>query len=194
MRPPRRPARDRSDICAAAPRLVGGGSMPVPSVASPSAPSISAATAQDPSPSWKATSSSVARRNPRPGARNEMASIRLVLPAPFGPNSTIGRLVGLKRRARDNCGSCLASGGGPRAACMACLFVMAGLVPAIHISIGSLRGAESDARAGRRFSGMQGMTRDSPRSRLTPASASARKARRAVPCPGSASASRDRRA
>ena len=67
----------------------GGRSMPVPSVASPSAPSISAATAQEPSPSLNATSSSVARRRPRPGARNEMASIRLVLPAPFGPTSTI---------------------------------------------------------------------------------------------------------
>ena len=61
-------------------------SMPVPSVARPSAPSTSAATAQEPSPSLNATSSSVARRSPRPGARNEIASIRLVLPAPFGPD------------------------------------------------------------------------------------------------------------
>ena len=64
--------------------------MPVPSVASPSAPSTSADTAHEPSPSENATSSSVARRRPRPGARNEIASIRLVLPAPFGPTSTIG--------------------------------------------------------------------------------------------------------
>ena len=33
-------------------------------------------------------SSSVARRSPRPGASSEVASIRLVLPAPFGPVST----------------------------------------------------------------------------------------------------------
>ena len=39
----------------------------------------------------EATSSRVARRRPRPGVRNEMASIRLVLPAPFGPTSTTGR-------------------------------------------------------------------------------------------------------
>ena len=45
-------------------------------------------TAQEPSPSENATSSSVARRRPRPGASNEIASIRLVLPAPFGPVST----------------------------------------------------------------------------------------------------------
>ena len=72
--------------------------MPVPSVASPSAPSISAETAQEPSPSVNATSSSVARRRPRPGARNEIASIRLVLPAPFGPTSTIEPCAGLERR------------------------------------------------------------------------------------------------
>jgi hypothetical protein len=65
-----------------------GASMPVPSVARPSAPSTSAAIAQEPSPSMKATSVSVARRSPRPGARNEIASTRLVLPAPFGPTST----------------------------------------------------------------------------------------------------------
>ena len=51
-------------------------------------PSTSADTAQAPSPSLKATSSSVARRRPRPGTRNDIASIRLVLPAPFGPVST----------------------------------------------------------------------------------------------------------
>ena len=67
-----------------------GGSMPVPSVASPSMPSISADTAQEPSPSRKASSSKVARRRPRPGAKSEIASIRLVLPAPFAPVSTTG--------------------------------------------------------------------------------------------------------
>jgi hypothetical protein len=67
-----------------------GASIPVPNVASPSAPSTSAATAHEPLPSWNATSSRVARRSPRPGARNEIASIRLVLPAPLGPTSTIG--------------------------------------------------------------------------------------------------------
>jgi hypothetical protein len=63
---------------------------PVPSVASPSAPSTSAATAQEPSPSENATSSSVARRKPRPGAKNEIASSKLFFPAPFGPSSTTG--------------------------------------------------------------------------------------------------------
>src|SRR5438270_10313762 len=40
--------------------------------------STSAAAAQEPSPSENATSSSVARRSPRPGARNEIASMRFV--------------------------------------------------------------------------------------------------------------------
>ena len=70
--------------------IAGAGATPVPSVASPSSPSTSADTAHDPSPSENATSSRVARRRPRPGARNEIASIRLVLPAPFGPTSTTG--------------------------------------------------------------------------------------------------------
>ena len=60
--------------------------MPVPSVARPSAPSTSAETAHEPSPWMSATSSSVARRRPRPGDRNEIASMQLVLPAPFGPD------------------------------------------------------------------------------------------------------------
>ena len=49
---------------------------------------VSAETAQEPSPSENATSSNVARRKPRPGASNEIASIRLVLPAPLAPVST----------------------------------------------------------------------------------------------------------
>ena len=64
--------------------------MPVPSVARPSMPSISADTAQAPSPSENASSSMVARRKPRPGASSEIASIRLVLPAPLAPVSTTG--------------------------------------------------------------------------------------------------------
>ena len=72
-------------------RLTGlsarGGSRPVPSVAKPKAPSTCADTAQEPSPWLSATSSSVARRKPRPGDRNEIASMQLVLPAPFGPTS-----------------------------------------------------------------------------------------------------------
>src|SRR5665647_1894905 len=67
-----------------------GGSMPVPNVLRPSMPSISAETAQEPSPSVKASSSMVARRKPRPGASSEIASIRLVLPAPLAPVSTTG--------------------------------------------------------------------------------------------------------
>ena len=65
-----------------------GGSMPVPSVARPSAPSTSAETAQEPSPSLKASSLMSARRSPRPGENSEIASRRFVLPAPFGPTST----------------------------------------------------------------------------------------------------------
>ena len=49
----------------------------------------------------KATSSSVARRRPRPG-REEIASIRLVLPAPFGPTHGKLRVNGERRRA-DSC-------------------------------------------------------------------------------------------
>ena len=104
--------RGRGDRLAVDPALRGAvapssgvRSMPVPSVASPSAPSTSAATAQEPSPSWNATSSSVARRKPRPGARNEIASIRLVLPAPFGPYSTIDVARRLRASPRDNCGN-----------------------------------------------------------------------------------------
>ena len=61
-------------------------------------PSTSAEAAQEPSPSENATSSKVARRKPRPGIRNEIASIRLVLPAPFGPVSTT-RLLPMSRLA-----------------------------------------------------------------------------------------------
>ena len=87
-----RQSRVRAEVSAA------GGSMPVPSVARPSMPSTSAETAQEPSPSANATSSKVARRKPRPGTRKEIASIRLVLPAPFGPVSTT-RLPPMSRLA-----------------------------------------------------------------------------------------------
>ena len=56
---------------------------------------LSAATAQDVALGsslrvrWP-TSSRRARRNPRPGARNDSASRRLVLPAPLAPTSTTG--------------------------------------------------------------------------------------------------------
>ena len=94
----------------AAPSLPGG-SIPVPSVARPSAPSTSADTAHEPSPWISATSSSVARRKPRPGERNEIASMQLVLPAPFGPTSTTTSPRAC-RLAHDNCGSASATGGG----------------------------------------------------------------------------------
>jgi hypothetical protein len=74
--------------------------MPVPSVASPSMPSISAEAAQLPSPSTNAISSSVARRRPRPGASSEIASIKLVLPAPFSPVSTTSALATSRLAAR----------------------------------------------------------------------------------------------
>ena len=41
-------------------------------------------------PGRRSISVSLAPRNPRPGARNDSASNRLVLPAPFGPVSTTG--------------------------------------------------------------------------------------------------------
>ena len=65
----RRTHRFAVDPAAPAARAVfisPGASMPVPSVASPSAPSTSAETAQEPSPWLSATSSSVARRKPPP--------------------------------------------------------------------------------------------------------------------------------
>ena len=40
----------------------------------------------------------VARRSPRPGAKSEIASIKLVLPAPFAPVSTTG-----PARPNSNC-------------------------------------------------------------------------------------------
>ena len=46
----------------------------------------------------RSTSLRRARRNPRPGARNEIASSRLVLPAPFGPVRTTGRGSTSRRR------------------------------------------------------------------------------------------------
>ena len=64
----------------------------------PARPRVRPQTAHEPSPSANATSSSVARRRPRPGARNEIASIRLVLPAPFGPTSTASCASTRKRR------------------------------------------------------------------------------------------------
>ena len=85
-----RPARGRSGTCAAArASSPAGGSMPVPSVASPSMPSTSA----DDRPGAVALGERhlIERRAAQargPGTRNEIASIRLVLPAPFGPAST----------------------------------------------------------------------------------------------------------
>ena len=64
--------------------------MPVPRVARPRAPSTSAETAHGAgegaatSPA-KVMSWSRARRRPRPGDNNEIASSTLVLPAPLGP-------------------------------------------------------------------------------------------------------------
>ena len=63
-------------------------------------------------PRAKATSSSVARRRPRPGASNEIASSRLVLPAPFGPTSTTGRCADVDLRRVIAAEIASASGGG----------------------------------------------------------------------------------
>ena len=112
---------------------------------SPSAPSSSAATAHEPSPSVNATSSSVARRRPRPGARNEIASIRLVLPAPFGPTSTAScastvsarRAIAAEIRQRE-----AADAGG----------ASSGSRPAGHADAcsGSIRSLRNDGEIGRR--------------------------------------------
>ena len=154
-------SRGRSGICAtSAKSSPAGGSMPVPRVARPSMPSISADTAQAPSPSEKANSSMVARRRPRPGASNEIASIRLVLPAPFGAGehhqSPRGRKRDLRRR-----GSC---------------------------------GSWSDVRRRMQGGGHRRALPPCDAASIKPASASAHRARPWRPCPGSASASRGRRA
>ena len=47
-----------------------------------------AAIAHAPPLPYRLMSSNAARRSPRPGVSNEIASSRLVLPAPFGPVST----------------------------------------------------------------------------------------------------------
>ena len=70
----------------------GPGSRPVPICTDPIMPPTSAETAQAallPSAAARPTSEILARRRPRPGVRKETASSKLVLPAPFGPVSTI---------------------------------------------------------------------------------------------------------
>ena len=113
--------RGRCGICASVAGFAGGGgSMPVPSVARPSAPSISADTAQDAVAfARSATSSSVARRRPRPGARNEIASIKLVLPAPFGAGEHDRPVADQRSTRRGSCGNSSASRRRMRAAVMA---------------------------------------------------------------------------
>ena len=54
--------------------------------------SMLAATAHGSSLPWLASVSNVARLRPRPGDSREMASSKLVLPAPLGPMSTRWRL------------------------------------------------------------------------------------------------------
>ena len=64
---------------------------PVRISTAPPGASRRAMTDQGPAPPLRSISPRRARRRPRPGARNEIASSRLVLPAPFGPVSTTGR-------------------------------------------------------------------------------------------------------
>ncbi|MNU45230.1 hypothetical protein D3C71_340680 [compost metagenome] len=64
------------------------GSVPVPIATSPCIPSRSTKMAKPPSAPTRVTSVSTARLKPRPGERKDIASIRLVLPAPFSPVST----------------------------------------------------------------------------------------------------------
>ena len=91
-----RPAGRRSARPGAAGRLrSAAGSSPVPMASRPSGVSSVAATAQaaasGSSPrARRQTSSRRARRRPRPGARKDSASRRLVLPAPLAPTSTTG--------------------------------------------------------------------------------------------------------
>ena len=71
-------------------------SRPVPTCSAPRRVAMVAATAQPESPEphrgsdCRSISVNLAPRNPRPGARNDKASSRFVLPAPFGPVSTTG--------------------------------------------------------------------------------------------------------
>ena len=64
--------------------------MPVPSVARPSMPSISADTAQAPSPSENASSSMVARRKPAAGRQQRDRLDQIGLAGAVGAVSTTG--------------------------------------------------------------------------------------------------------
>ena len=112
-RPPNSPARGRSGRAAwSRPRPHAAASIPVPSVARPSAPSTSADTAQEPSPSLNATSSSVARRRPRPGARNEIGFEQIGLAGAVRPRQHDRTIAQARSALRDSCGNWSASGAG----------------------------------------------------------------------------------
>ena len=87
-------------------RSRGPASRPVAIAKRPPGPSTMAlsdqAAAGKPSsePSRRSTSASLAPRRPRPGTRNEIASSRLVLPAPFAAGQHHGPRVDLEAQAR----------------------------------------------------------------------------------------------
>ena len=120
-----------------------------------------------------------------PGARNEIASIRLVLPAPFGPTSTTGPGADLDLRG------VVAAEIRQREAADA---RRAESISDGKLASGLPSGLTHGSRAARQGSGNQKAARLNAARNVTPASASARRARLWSPCPGSASASRDRRA
>ena len=98
----RRRAVDAHDAALAAAR--SSASRPVPICDHARRRSTAAATAQSvrgarPPRPRRSISPSWARRRPRPGARKEIASSRLVLPAPFGPveHHRLGRDIELQR-------------------------------------------------------------------------------------------------
>ena len=76
------------------------GGVPVPISIAPAAVSNRAATPQRPvaASSRRAKSAFRAPRSPRPGESSEIASSRLVLPDPFGPNNTFTRASGTQVR------------------------------------------------------------------------------------------------
>ena len=70
--------------------LKAPGARPVPMSALPLSVCTRAATENEPSPSARARSEKGARRMPWPGASSEIASSRLVLPAPLAPAMACG--------------------------------------------------------------------------------------------------------
>ncbi len=159
-----------------------GASMPVPSVVRPSAPSISAEMAQEPSPSAKRDL--VERCAPQTASRRQEGNgfDQIGLARAIRSHQHDRPLVRPQGWRRDNCENSvrlrrrMQRGRHGRN-------INAPLVPAEAGSRLFCPGSPA-------FAGMSGERMLNPP--LTPASASAHRARCRLPCPGSASASRDR--